>query len=78
MNQQQFKRFWSQLQVPLKDKWDKITTADLVDIQGDLEKFGTVLQKRYGELQKEDVRTWAHRRYCSWTGNYTGYEDPRG
>ena len=78
MNQQQFGQFWSQLQQPLKDKWDKITTQDLADIQGDLEKFGTVLQKRYGELQKEDVRTWAHRRYCHWSGNYTGYEDPRG
>ena len=77
MNQQQFKQFWSQLQVPLKDKWDKITTQDLAEIQGDLEKFGAVLQKRYGERQKEDVRTWAHRRYCCWSGNYTGYEDPR-
>ena len=36
MNQQQFKQFWSQLQVPLKDKWDKITTQDLVDIQGEI------------------------------------------
>lgn len=78
MNQQQCKQFWSQLQAPPKDRWDKVTTADLVDIQGDLEKFGTVLKKRYGELRKEDVRTWAHRRYCCWTGNYTGYEDPRG
>ena len=78
MNQQQFGQFWSQLQVPLKDKWDKITTQDLAEIQGDLEKFGTVLQKRYGELQREDVRTWANRRYCCWTGNYTGYENPRG
>jgi hypothetical protein len=39
----------------LEDKWDKITTEDLVDIQSDQEKFGTVLQKRYGEMQKVEV-----------------------
>jgi hypothetical protein len=76
MNQEQFGQFWEQLKTPLKAKWEKITAEDLVEIQGDLTKFGTVLQKRYGELQKEDVTTWANRRYSHWTGNYAGYKDP--
>lgn len=76
MNQEQFGQFWDQLKTPLKAKWEKITVEDLVEIQGDLAKFGTVIQKRYGELQKEDVTTWANRRYSHWTGNYAGYKDP--
>jgi hypothetical protein len=75
MNQEQFGQFWTQLQAPLKAKWEKITEEDLGEIQGDLAKFGTVLQKRYGELQKEEVNTWANRRYSHWTGNYLGYKD---
>jgi hypothetical protein len=41
-----------------------------------LATFGSVIQRRYGELQKEEVRTWANRRYCHWSGNYIGYKDP--
>ncbi len=75
MNQEQFGVFWEQLKAPLKAKWEKITEEDLVEIQGDLGKFGTVLQKRYGELQHEEVTTWANRRYSHWSGNYKGYKD---
>ena len=75
MNQEQFGQFWIQLKAPLKAKWDKITEEDLVEIQGDLAKFGDVLQKRYGEMQKEEVNIWANRRYSHWTGNYIGYKD---
>jgi uncharacterized protein YjbJ (UPF0337 family) len=75
MNQEQFGQFWMQLKAPLKAKWEKITEADLLEIQGDLAKFGTVLQNRYGDGQKEAVNTWANRRYSHWTGNYVGYTD---
>ena len=75
MNQEQFGQFWTQLKAPLKAKWEKITEEDLGEIQGDLAKFGMVLRKRYGELQKEEVNTWANRRYTHWTGNYRGYKD---
>jgi hypothetical protein len=75
MNQEQFGQFWDQLKAPLKAKWQNITEEDLVEIQGDLSKFGIVLQKRYGELQKEKVTTWANRRYSHWSGNYIGYKD---
>ena len=75
MNQEQFGQFWTQLKAPLKAKWEKITEEDLGEIQGDLTKFGLVLQKRYGELHKEEVNTWANRRYSHWSGNYLGYKD---
>ncbi|MBH0177539.1 MAG: hypothetical protein HP491_06655 [Nitrospira sp.] len=76
MNQEQFGQFWDQLKTPLKAKWDKITDEDLVEIHGNWAQFGIVLQKRYGELHKEDVATWANRRYSHWSGNYIGYKDP--
>ena len=75
MNQEQFGQFWTQLKAPLKAKWEKITEEDLGEIQGDLARFGAVLQKRYGELHKEEVNTWANRRYSHWAGNYVGYKD---
>jgi len=76
MNQEQFAQFWEQLRTPLKDYWSKITSEDLAEIQGDLSRFGSVIQKRYGESQQQDVRTWVNRRYSHWTGNYIGYKDP--
>ncbi|HET6823481.1 MAG TPA: hypothetical protein VFH34_12600 [Anaerolineales bacterium] len=76
MNQEQFGQFWLQLKTPLKAKWEKITVEDLDEIQGDLAKFGSVLQRRYGEMHKEEVTIWANRRYSHWTGNYAGYKDP--
>ena len=76
MNQEQFGQFWEQLKAPLKAKWDKITEEDLVEIRGGLDRFDLVLQKRYGESQKDEVSTWANRRYSHWTGNYVGYKDP--
>ena len=76
MNQEQFGQFWTQLKSPLKTKWEQITEGDLLEIQGDLTKFGAVLQQRYGELQKDEVQIWANRRYCHWSGNYSGYKDP--
>jgi uncharacterized protein YjbJ (UPF0337 family) len=75
MNKEQFGQFWEQLKTPLKAKWVNITDADLIEIKGDLDRFETVIQKRYGELQKDEVATWANRRYSHWTGNYIGYKD---
>ena len=75
MNQEQFGQFWEQLRTPLNAKWEKVTREDLDEIQGDLAKFGSVLQRRYDELPKEEVIIWANRRYSHWTGNYAGYQD---
>lgn len=75
MNQEQFGQFWEQLKAPLQAKWEKITDQDLLEIQGNLATFAAILQKRYGELNKEEVSTWAKRRYAHWSGNYIGYPD---
>jgi uncharacterized protein YjbJ (UPF0337 family) len=77
MNQEQFGQFWEQLKAPLRAKWEKITDQDLLEIQGNLAAFTTILQKRYGELHKEEVSTWARRRYAHWSGNYVAYPDPK-
>ena len=45
MNQEQFKAFWTQLKAPLKAKWEKITDADLLEIEGNLGTFTAVLAK---------------------------------
>jgi uncharacterized protein YjbJ (UPF0337 family) len=74
MNQEQFGQFWEQLKAPLKAKWEKLTEDDLTNIQGDLAKFGSVIQRLYGERQ-EEVQTWTNRRYSHWSGNYSGYKD---
>ena len=77
MNQTQFNTFWSQLKTPLKAKWEKITDADLLEIEGNLSTFTAVLEKRYGTTQNGEVNTWANRRYSHWSGNYTSaYADP--
>jgi hypothetical protein len=75
MNQEQFGQFWAQLKSPLRTKWEKITEGDVAEIQGLLTKFQSVVHQRYGESQKEDVYTWANRRYSHWSGNYAGYKD---
>jgi hypothetical protein len=51
--------------------------GDLVEIEGDLARFSRVVEKRYGEAQKDEVLTWVNRRYSHWTGNYVGmgYKD---
>jgi len=64
MNQEQFGQFWTQLKAPLKAQWGKITDEDLLEIEGNLATFGSVVQKRYGEAQKEEVITWVNRRYA--------------
>lgn len=73
MNREQFKQFWDQLKNPLKNQWEKLTTDDLLQIEGDLDKFNRTIDMRYGE-KKGEVSKWATRRYAHWTGWYEGYE----
>ena len=60
----------------MKAKWDKITDSDLEAIDGDLARFTDIVQKRYGEVEYQEVKTWADRRHAVWSGNYVGYKDP--
>src|SRR2546421_26622 len=39
MNHEQFKGSWDQLKGALKNKWEKLTDDDLLQIEGDLDKF---------------------------------------
>jgi hypothetical protein len=72
MTQEQFRHFWLQLKEPLEGKWDKITESDLEAIDGNLATFTEVVQKRYGEVDKHEVRIWADRWHAVWSGNYVG------
>ena len=51
MNQEQFKWFWSQLKGPLKNQWGRFTDDDLLQIGGNVEKFNSTLEARYGGMR---------------------------
>jgi len=58
MNQEQFKGLWNRFKGELKNRWGKITDDDLLQIEGNYDKFTGTVQQRYGE-QKEEVSKWA-------------------
>jgi len=76
MNHEQFKGSWDQLKGALKNKWEKLTDDDLLQIEGDLDKFNGAIQRRYGQM-KEEVSKWADRWYARWSGWYEGYEESK-
>jgi len=43
MNQEQFGQFWAQLKATLKAQWEKITDEDLLQIEGNLGTFASIL-----------------------------------
>ncbi len=58
MNRDQFKGNWKQFKGEIKKHWAKLTDNDLMEAEGDYDKFLGVVQRRYGD-QKEEVRRWA-------------------
>ncbi|MBM4133705.1 MAG: general stress protein CsbD [Nitrospira sp.] len=74
MNQEQFKRSWTQLKGRLHKQWGSFTDEDLLQIAGHQAAFQTVLQKPYGE-KRADVSQWADRWYVKWTGWCEGYQE---
>jgi uncharacterized protein YjbJ (UPF0337 family) len=62
MNKEQFEGSWKQFKGELKKKWGQFTDNDLLEAEGDYEKFLGVVQKRYGD-KKEDVEQWTTDRY---------------
>jgi uncharacterized protein YjbJ (UPF0337 family) len=58
MNREQFKGNWQQFKGELKIKWAQFTDDDLLEAEGDYDKFLGVVQKRYGD-RKEEVERWA-------------------
>lgn len=58
MNADQFKGKWVQFKGAVKKQWGKLTDDDLMQIEGDYDKFVGRVQERYGD-KKEDVVRWA-------------------
>lgn len=62
MNRDHFKGQWSQFKGELKRQWGKFTDDDLMQIEGDYDKFLGKLQERYAD-QKDEVGRWADQWY---------------
>jgi len=58
MNSDQFKGAWKGFKGEAQKRWGKLTDDDLLQIEGDYNKFLGVIQKHYGD-RKEEVRKWA-------------------
>ena len=59
MNKDQFKGNWKEFKGELKKKWGQFTDNDLLEAEGDYDKFLGVVQKRYGD-KKEEVERWSN------------------
>jgi uncharacterized protein YjbJ (UPF0337 family) len=57
MNRDQFKGSWRQFKGEVKKKWGELTDDDLLEAEGDYDKFLGVVQKRYGD-KKEEITRW--------------------
>jgi uncharacterized protein YjbJ (UPF0337 family) len=58
MDDTRFKGSWHEFKGELKRKWGQLTDDDLLEAEGNYEKFLGVVQKRYGE-KKDEVERWA-------------------
>jgi len=58
MNKDQFRGSWRQFKGEVKSRWGQFTENDLLEAEGDYDKFLGIVQKRYGD-QKEEVQRWA-------------------
>jgi uncharacterized protein YjbJ (UPF0337 family) len=76
MNDVQFRESWGQFKGALKQEWDKLTDADIIEIDDDQDKFTNVIRMRYGE-RSGDVTKWMERRYARWSGWYEGYQEKK-
>jgi uncharacterized protein YjbJ (UPF0337 family) len=61
MNSDIFKGQWNQFKGEAKRQWGKLTDDDMMQIQGDYDKFVGTLQERYGwdrERAKREVDSY--------------------
>jgi uncharacterized protein YjbJ (UPF0337 family) len=74
MNKEQFKASWEvgPLEEHFKKRWEKLTADDLLQVEGDLEKFYSAIEKRYSGM-KEEITKWADLWYARWIGSYIDY-----
>lgn len=64
MNTDQFKGRWNEFKGELKTKWGQLTDDDLLQIEGNYDKFVGAIQKRYGD-RKDEVSQWADKWYST-------------
>ncbi|MDR4493544.1 MAG: CsbD family protein [Nitrospirales bacterium] len=57
MNKEQFKGNWNQFKGEIKKKWGKFTDDELLQIEGDYDKFEGKAQELYGD-KKEEITQW--------------------
>jgi uncharacterized protein YjbJ (UPF0337 family) len=53
MNKDILKGKWTQMKGDIRGKWGKLTDDDVMQIQGDAEKFIGKLQERYGHTRDQ-------------------------
>jgi uncharacterized protein YjbJ (UPF0337 family) len=58
MDPKTFKGNWHEFKGECKKKWGQLTDDDLLECDGDYEKFIGVVQKRYGD-KKDEIHNWA-------------------
>ena len=61
MNKEQFKGNWNQLKGEIKKKWGKFTDDELLQVEGDYDKFEGKAQELYGD-KKEESTEWLDER----------------
>ena len=71
MNREQFKGLWNQLKGELKKQWGKFTDDDLLQIEGDYDKFIGKVQERYGE-RKDEISRWVEQ----WQSSLKSKDNP--
>jgi uncharacterized protein YjbJ (UPF0337 family) len=59
LNPDQFKCDWPEFKGELQKNWKDFSDEDLTEIEGDYEKFVTMVQKRCRD-KEEDVVRWAN------------------
>jgi uncharacterized protein YjbJ (UPF0337 family) len=65
MTRERFKEKWNDFKGELKKQWGRFSDDDLMQIEGDYDKFINLVQERYGE-HKEAVHRWVEH----WYGHY--------
>jgi uncharacterized protein YjbJ (UPF0337 family) len=64
MDKNRFKGGWHEFKGELKRKWGQLTDDDLLEAEGNYEKFLGVVQKRYGD-KRDEVTQWADQWYSA-------------
>ncbi|MPZ76572.1 MAG: general stress protein CsbD [Deltaproteobacteria bacterium] len=62
LNKDRFRGNWPQFKGELQKNWQYFTDDDLVEVEGDYDKFVTMVQKRCRE-KEEDVVRWTNNWY---------------